>query len=270
MENEALNATIAVHEQLVLTQKLATAQALALAGVTKKPRAGGGGGSGGGAGTAAKKLTKANPASQGIITANPSAAAGSSRNSGPAAAGMGMSVSGAPAAVVQSELLEDSSIAKHISANFDLALLQQAATSAATNAVLATAEQQRQQQQQAYGCMPGVSGPQQELMQQQMMFLQQQAAMGPLQQSMNSSIPAVSMAQTMQQLQMPTSQPWPAGALQQAAYPAVDGNTILPGVPVEDGQQQHHQAASRAMYMSSLQGYPQVGTSTLRHDKAGI
>jgi len=65
MENEALNSTIAVHEQLVLTQKMATAQALALAGLTRKPRAGGGGG----AGTAAKKMTKAHPSCHGIISA---------------------------------------------------------------------------------------------------------------------------------------------------------------------------------------------------------
>eukprot|EP00775_Hariotina_reticulata_P003193 gene3193-3471_t len=59
LEDPELDQIIVMHEQLVLTQKMATAQALALAGVQKKPRGGG---------AVARRGTKASKFSSGFIS----------------------------------------------------------------------------------------------------------------------------------------------------------------------------------------------------------
>jgi hypothetical protein len=144
VENEALNSTIAVHEQLVLTQKMATAQALALAGLTKKPRVGSGG-----AGTVAKRMTKANPNCQGIITAATAAAVGGASAAAASAAASGSTggAAGMAAAGGQPDMAPHAlhpSTAKHISPGFDMGLLSQAAAAAASDAVMLSRQQAQQ------------------------------------------------------------------------------------------------------------------------------
>jgi hypothetical protein len=285
VENEALNSTIAVHEQLVLTQKMATAQALALAGLTKKPRVGSGG-----AGTVAKRMTKANPNCQGIITAATAAAVGgasaaaasavASGSAGGAPGGSGAGAGGQPGMLDMAPQLLHPSTAKHISPGFDMGLLSQAAAAAASDAVMmarqqaqqAAAVQQAQQAQrqgssssmgyQAAGRagMPHIhhQGPQGMDLQQQ----QQQHLAGMARDAAGGwGTGTAASAGFMQQglgLQQGGGYPAAAGGLpggggmQMQMAPAVDVRGGAPGGP--DQQQE----AVRAMQLAALQGYLQV------------
>jgi hypothetical protein len=284
IENEALNSTIAVHEQLVLTQKMATAQALALAGLTKKPRVGSGG-----AGTVAKRMTKANPNCQGIITAATAAAVGGA-NAAAAAAGGGVSGLGnaqggsaaaaaAAAAASQPGMLElapqimHPSTAKHISPGFDIELLSQAAAAAASDAAM-LAQQQRQQQRQGsssnmtgqtaglggmdqFGDLAGTQGMYAH--QQQQQFLQQQQQQQLAGMAGDPGAWGQQPGGFLQQQGMGVQQLGGYAAAAAAGRPGGGmGMGLAPG-PAAAADADQQQEAVRAMQLAALQGYLQVG-----------
>jgi hypothetical protein len=290
VENEALNSTIAVHEQLVLTQKMATAQALALAGLTKKPRVGSGG-----AGTVAKRMTKANPNCQGIITAATAAAVGG--DGAAAAAGGGGGVGNAPGASAaaaeaasQPAMLDMApqmlhpSTAKHISPGFDMGLLSQAAAAAASDAVMLSRQQQQARRQgsssssmQGYhaglGGMPqlgDLAGPQamiahqqqhhQQLLQQ--LQQQQQHLAGMTGDPACGWGPAAAPGGFLQQQAAgyaaaagPPGGAMPVGMAQGPGAAAAAAAAAAGGLSGAPDQQQE---AVRAMQLAALQGYLQV------------
>jgi hypothetical protein len=275
VENEALNSTIAVHEQLVLTQKMATAQALALAGLTKKPRVGSGG-----AGTVAKRMTKANPNCQGIITAATAASVGGAHaaaaSGGSAGAVPGASAAAA-AAVSQPAMLDIApqmlhpSTAKHISPGFDIGLLSQAAAVAASDAVMlarqqaqqaaATQQAQRQGSSSSMGYHAGLAGMGQigDLSAQGMnpqLQQQQHLAGGVAGDAAGPWGPGRYLQQgvAMQQVGGYAAAGPPGGAMgvQMVAPAGGAGGAGLAGGP------EQQQEAVRAMQLAALQGYLQV------------